>query len=1106
MVLGWNRADEKKNKSISREEHVGSFDESYIDPYPNLSKTIRRNADGLDSGFAARAETAKKYFEDLNDPNALPCLLKIYTNITSEVNQIVNKTSVLCHAITKLIAVDPVPYIRFLPYLSPGELQKTIEFTDRVSLIFASNIIVMIKSSKSHLANYALDYYLKCTDEVRANNVSILLEIKEQSDIDVTKKITPVIMAERGKKTKKAIIDIVSKKKLTPLSLEFILGAIIINGDVDEDDLEKMIMSPFSTVNYTAAIMAISQKKYVKILPLLDKAPISSDVTEYLSEDIFKGGGDAELFYALLEKCDVDSRLILAAINGIGTLNIIADMKVIGKFLENDKKEIKEVALKTLLKYTPTKEEERGILWILKCDNECLKKWAIDKLIEFHSTETVNELIPLLDSTDHHIVEMVVKGILSYDSFENVDVLKKLSKNKDFRMRLWAMQHLCSSEVFEILVEMQDDESPEIRKTIVANLGKLGGINETQIIKNMVFDEDLEVRKEAVKWLGLNKVVDGLVDLEKLLGNSDPSIRIEIVKAIGLIGITEGLDMLSKLVSDESDSVRQEVAKSLGLVGGPGVAVYLKDLMDDSSDCVSLQAIKSIGLIEQPEIIPSAYIKIKSENPEIRAWAFWILSKSKAPIYIYDMFKEMEALPPEGDVKNIDMEFIVSDGSINNSTLLSYIAKYLEKSNNGAVATAINRLISKNLRLEKIVNEVISEEFWKSKKDLGIKFNIPKKLKLDYFDMTDVLITNPNDFPIVILDIKVVDSEVLKIDTMDVKFHIGPNETEKVKMNILTKFHGEVPVVLKLSLEYLGVKDIITIKQGLKIVKDSETGPTAPSLSLRDGGGKYIEYDNSKQLILGKGGSSTVYCVEKGGKKYAMKLPNMDFGGNSIYIDNDMDAFKKELATWLELSKKVPESVVKLEDYGIDVSPWVVMELAQTDLRTEMKKGLQGDPMDIIISLLLSLQEIHECGICHNDIKPENILLVDGIWKFSDFDRANSACAEGMIIQGTPAYFAPEQISDNYGKPNMATDMWQMGIMICEILTGKLPYEGMNECRTRVDIHALVIGRGPDLREVPEQYKDVLAKVLFVSQDDRIKTPAQLQKELQRSKGRYKHV
>src|SRR5262249_50211956 len=127
------------------------------------------------------------------------------------------------------------------------------------------------------------------------------------------------------------------------------------------------------------------------------------------------------------------------------------------------------------------------------------------------------------------------------------------------------------------------------------------------------------------------------------------------------------------------------------------------------------------------------------------------------------------------------------------------------------------------------------------------------------------------------------------------------------------------------------------------------------------------------------------------------------------------------------------------------------------DLAGKMREGtIQGEPLPIrpavemMVTLARAVESAHQQGILHRDLKPSNILLTpDGQPKIGDFGLAKklagsadaSLTHSGMIV-GTPAYMSPEQADSSYGEVSVATDIYALGNVFYEMLTGQRPITG----------------------------------------------------------------
>src|SRR5688572_22764838 len=147
-------------------------------------------------------------------------------------------------------------------------------------------------------------------------------------------------------------------------------------------------------------------------------------------------------------------------------------------------------------------------------------------------------------------------------------------------------------------------------------------------------------------------------------------------------------------------------------------------------------------------------------------------------------------------------------------------------------------------------------------------------------------------------------------------------------------------------------------------------------------------------------------------------------------------------------AKIVHRNVLTVFDLGYhqDGSPYIAMEMLKgKDLLQTMRED-EPLPLDqklnVIVQLLDGLAHAHEAGVIHRDIKPANVFLAaDGTVKIMDFGVARftmSAATNTGMVMGTPDYMSPEQVQG--GKLDGRTDLWSVGCMLHELITGTRPF------------------------------------------------------------------
>lgn len=198
---------------------------------------------------------------------------------------------------------------------------------------------------------------------------------------------------------------------------------------------------------------------------------------------------------------------------------------------------------------------------------------------------------------------------------------------------------------------------------------------------------------------------------------------------------------------------------------------------------------------------------------------------------------------------------------------------------------------------------------------------------------------------------------------------------------------------------------------------------------------------------IGMGGMAIVYrAVDlRTGHNVAVKVLRPEFNEDSEFIGR----FQREAEA---ASKMTHHNIVNLLDVGMDgENRYLVMEYVQGKTLKEViqERGRLNAPLacQITIRILSALEHAHRNGIVHRDIKPQNILVhEDGHIKVADFGIArianSSTLTRGDNVMGSVHYFSPEQARGEGA--NATSDIYSTGIVLYEMLTGRLPYDGDN--------------------------------------------------------------
>ena len=203
---------------------------------------------------------------------------------------------------------------------------------------------------------------------------------------------------------------------------------------------------------------------------------------------------------------------------------------------------------------------------------------------------------------------------------------------------------------------------------------------------------------------------------------------------------------------------------------------------------------------------------------------------------------------------------------------------------------------------------------------------------------------------------------------------------------------------------------------------------------------------------LGRGGMGVVYLAQQVAlERYvAIKMMRGQFQADTDWRDR----FAREAKT---LARVQHPNVVNVHDAGeVAGHPYLVMEwIEDGSLADRLERGSLSptEAAVLIRDCARGVSAVHAAGVIHRDLKPANILLADrgrtpkvtdfGLAGFVDTDNSRTG-----VGAGTPAYMAPEQTGLVRGKVGPAADVWALGVVLYELLTGRNPFRAASVVET----------------------------------------------------------
>ena len=263
---------------------------------------------------------------------------------------------------------------------------------------------------------------------------------------------------------------------------------------------------------------------------------------------------------------------------------------------------------------------------------------------------------------------------------------------------------------------------------------------------------------------------------------------------------------------------------------------------------------------------------------------------------------------------------------------------------------------------------------------------------------------------------------------------------------------------------------------------------------------------------LGRGGMGVVYKAEDTRLKRIVALKFL--APSAVGSREEKTRFVHEALAAAALNHPNICTIHEIDEVD---GPWpdrqtfIAMEYIDgQSLKEKIQSGLMKieEALDIAVQIVEGLQEAHQHGIVHRDIKPANIMITTkGQAKIMDFGLAKLAgrthlTQSGTTI-GTPAYMSPEQTRGEV--VDQRTDIWSLGVVMYEMVTGQLPFKGEYE---QAVIYS-ILNEEPQpptaLRsDLPEELEHIIVKALAKDPDKRYRKVEELLQTLRNLKKKVK--
>ena len=265
-----------------------------------------------------------------------------------------------------------------------------------------------------------------------------------------------------------------------------------------------------------------------------------------------------------------------------------------------------------------------------------------------------------------------------------------------------------------------------------------------------------------------------------------------------------------------------------------------------------------------------------------------------------------------------------------------------------------------------------------------------------------------------------------------------------------------------------------------KVRSESSESGGSPMRAFESGNARY-QFETASRNVGGHYSVHLGYRISDDGTqgmKCVMKAPKgvrFLVNATSVMDEDAYRAFDTEVECWDMLSEECPDKVVRLLDHGKSPHLYTISQYADITLKEGMLNMNRRQVIEAMQNVLGALAVIHEAGMIYNDMKSENIMRADGVWKLNDFD---SVTFGGDSNAGnkhlTQLYNSPEQAEGR--TVTEKSDIWSAGVVLYECINkGAMPFK---------DQDAIKSMQYDDIRTVGTDY-DRLFKMIFTVPEGR---------------------
>ncbi len=737
---------------------------------------------------------------------------------------------------------------------------------------------------------------------------------------------------------------------------------------------------------------------------------------------------------------------------------------------------------------------------------------SVTQILKRSQDYNPNDLFPYFDNTD--ISKTSLGEILyTHATRVNPNTLLALLDKADSKVRpilYKILDSLAKDELIPDLVQKLDCDQPMVRAHILRVLSRFDTVASCEGLAKGLSDSNKAVRQAALDGLAKLNAKENVGDICKLLSDPDLTVQSAAIETLGEIRSPETIKHLITVLQDESEYVRRAAVEVLNEVGDHSAIKDLLNALRDADWWVKVRAADALGSIGGPKVFDAVLALIKDKDEFLRRTAVEILNSSKDPRALDRLIEALrdedwwvreraiDALAAIGDQRAVPhLIEILSENPEAGQVVIRALATLGDKR---AITPLMKQLDNPNNALRKEALKAL-EGLTDDDNAAAVQDAATQLVNMRTDDVGDVA----NE---------TVRSLIMRFGNRTFEKKNGEQSPNQTSVN------------LKIPIEDMPTQEINT-KPPNPVNNDVpvNSGQTqametrAASSSVPSPGGSMSSFFNPAHLEantvladryhvirkIGEGAFGVVWLVEDVmvNDEFVLKFLNPHVAADH----NMIERFKHEL----RYARKVThENVIRIYDLvAIGESFAISMEYFPShSLADELrkKKGKTFDvqrSIDLVCSICRGMAPAQLVNVVHRDLKPANILINDDdLVKIVDFGlaaaarKADSRLTKSGILVGTPTYMAPEQVRGR--TIDSRTDIYTLGIIMYEMLTGAAPYKG-EESMAILFQHVEGGATAPKEinPDIPEAMEKIIIKAMSVDPDQRFQTFDELREQLE---------